>query len=136
MNQDQVVFAGSLLVLAILTVMWLLKKAKQRRARNWPSAAAAVESSSVTLVSGGGQPGAAAYYAELRYSYEVQGQRYQGRLRRRFILKGRADKWTAECAGKPLTVRYNGENPGDSVVLESDRTAPPSLPSPPPADPA
>ena len=34
------------------------------------------------LKSGGGQPGAAAYYAELKYSYTVQGQTYSSRLSR------------------------------------------------------
>ena len=127
MNQDQIIFAGSVLVLAVLIVVSLLKRAKQRRAHHWPSVVGHIESTGVTLSSGGGQPGAAAYYAELKYSYKIDGQSYQGALRRRFILKGRADKWIDGFAkSNSLTVRYNRENPGDSLVLDDDHVLPAS----------
>ena len=72
----------------------------------------------MTLKSDGGQP---AYYAELKYFYTVQGQTYFGGLRRRFILKQRADKWIAGFANsKVLTVRHNPEKAKDSILLESD----------------
>jgi hypothetical protein len=120
-NQDNFVLAITVLFLATATMLWLLKRAKLRRAHSWPTEVGRVESSAVMLSSGGGQPGAAAYYAELKYSYTVQGQTYSGGLRRRFILKGRADKWIGRYVNaNPLTVRYNANNVNDSVLLESD----------------
>jgi hypothetical protein len=130
MNQDQVIFAGSILVLSILTALWLLRRAKLRRARNWPTVAGHVESAAVTLNSGGGQPGSAAYYADLTYSYHLQGQGHRGNLRRRFILKAAADKWIAKyTSSDALTVRYNPAKARDSVLLESDhpRSARPTV---------
>src|SRR6266702_8850738 len=104
-NQDQVIFAMPVLTLATLTAIWLMRRAKLRRARNWPTMQGRIESTSVTLKSGGGQPGSAAYYAEVKYSYTVQEQTYFGSLRHRFSLKGRADKWAERYSkGNALTV--------------------------------
>src|SRR3954470_6344208 len=124
MNQDQVTLACSILVLAGLAAFYLLRRAKLRRARNWPITDGHVDSSAVTLSSGGEQHGSAAYYAELKYSYRVHGQEYRGRLRRRFILKGRADNWIRSyLSSKGLTVRYNPGKASDSVLLEADHAA-------------
>lgn len=118
MNQDQVIFAASVVVLAVLSAVWLRDKAKRQRARNWPTAPGQVESTDLVLTSGGGQPGAAAFYAEVKYVYEVAGETYRGILRRRFILKGRADKWISEIAARnQVTVHYDPETPRDSFVL-------------------
>ena len=130
MNQDQAIFAGSILVLSILAALWLLRRAKLWRARNWPTVVGRLESAAVSLTSGGGQPGWAAYYADLTYSYQVQDHAHRGTLRRRFILKGAADKWIAKFTNSDcLTVRYNPAKARDSVVLESDhpRSAPRSV---------
>jgi hypothetical protein len=122
LDQDKFISAISIVVVATAAVFWLLKRMKLRRARSWPSEVGRVESSSVRLESGGGQPGSAAYYAELKYSYTVQGRSYSGGLRRRFILKGRADKWIGKySSGNPLTVRYNANKVEDSLLLESDQ---------------
>ena len=121
LNQENFVMAISFAFVGAVVVFWLLKRAKLRRAHNWPTEVGHVESTAVVLKSGGGQPGAAAYYAELKYSYTVQGQTYSGGLSRRFILKGRADKWIAKYAnGEPLTVRYNPGKAKDSVLLDTD----------------
>jgi hypothetical protein len=131
-NADNFFLLLSLLVLGVFFAAWLLRRAKRRRARTWPSEQGQVLSANVVLKSGGGQPGSAAYYAQLEYSYTVQGQTYIGRLRRRFILKGRADKWIESFAGNGvLTVRYNPQKARDSILLESDRTGAvsPSTPS-------
>jgi hypothetical protein len=77
------------------------------------------------LRSGGAQPGSSAYYAEVKYSYIIEGQSYPGTLRQRFILKGRAHKWIENYAnGKPLTVRHNPRKARDSVLLAEDLNAP------------
>jgi len=120
-NQDNIVMAISFVVVAAFVVFWLLKRAKLRRAHHWPTEVGHVESTAVVLKSGGGQPGAAAYYAELKYSYTVEGQTYSGGLSRRFILKGRADKWIAKYGNSdPLTIRYNPAKAKDSVLLDTD----------------
>jgi len=120
-NQDNIVMAISFVVVAAFVVFWLLKRAKLRRSQSWPTEVGRVESTAVVLKSGGGQPGAAAYYAELKYSYTVQGQTYSGWLSRRFILKGRAEKWIARYGNNdPLTVRYNPAKARDSVLLDTD----------------
>lgn len=124
MNHDLVIFACSILVLAVMAVLWLMRRRKLRRARNWPMTAGRVESAAVILESGGGQPGSAAHCAHLKYSYQARGQTYGGSMRRRFMLKGAADKWIARFAnGTPLTVRYNPSNVHDSVLLEADHPA-------------
>lgn len=124
MNQDQVIFALSVLVLGIMAVLWLARREKLRRARNWPVTTGRLESAAITLKSSGGQPASAAYYAELKYSYQTRGQTHRGSLRRRFMLKGAAEKWTAKYAnGNPLTVRYDPSKVHDSVVLEADHPA-------------
>ena len=81
-NQDNIVMAISFVVVAAFVVFWLVKRAKLWRAQSWPIGVGRVESTAVVLKSGGGQPGAAAYYAELKYSYTVQGHTYSGGLSR------------------------------------------------------
>jgi hypothetical protein len=123
-REDAVVSLVSLAVLGFFFVRWLLRRAKLRRARNWPSELGRVQSTSVVLSSGGGQPGSAAFYAEVTYSYVVQGQTCSGVLRRRFLLEGRANKWMDSFAkSEVLTVRYNPQKIEDSVLLESDQAA-------------
>jgi hypothetical protein len=121
MNQDQVITVCSILVLAAMLTAWVLRRAKLRRARRWPVAPGEIQSAEVTLKAGSGQPGSAAYFAEIRYSYRVQGKTYLGRSRRRFLFKGRADKWVAEHSKQDLPVRYNPSKFSDSVLLEQDR---------------
>ena len=121
-HQDSFLLVFSVVVLGFFLVRWLSQRSKQRRARNWPSEPGHVQSATVVLKSGGGQPGAAAYYAELKYSYTVQGETYFGGLRRRFMLKERAEKWIDSFAkNEVLTVRYNPQKTADSVLLESDQ---------------
>ena len=70
MNQDQVIFAGSILVLAVIAAIWLLRRSKLQRTRHWPVAAGHVESTAGTSESSGAQPGSAEHYPELKYSYQ------------------------------------------------------------------
>jgi hypothetical protein len=119
---DSFLFVFSLLVLGVFLARWVAQRVKRRRARNWPVALGDLRSANVVLESAGGQPGAAAFYAQLEYSYTIQGQIHFGRLRRRFMLKGRAERWIESFAKNGvLTVRYNPQKVEDSVLLESDR---------------
>lgn len=113
---------GFTLVFVVLLCRWILQRLKVRRAAAWPVEVAHMQSSGVALSSGGGQPGAAAYYAELRYSYTVQGTSHEGSVRRRFMRKESAEAWIQKfTTADVLTVRYNPGNPADSVLLEGDQ---------------
>jgi hypothetical protein len=123
--QNMFWFTISILFLAGAAALWLRKRLRLKHARSWPVASGTVLATSVTLRSGGAQPGSSAYYAEVKYSYIIEGQSYPGTLRQRFILKGRADKWIENYAnGKPLTVRHNPRKARDSVLLAEDLNAP------------
>jgi hypothetical protein len=121
-NQDNIVMAISFILVAAFVVFWLLKRVKLRRAKSWPTEVGRVESTAVVLKSGGGQAGAAAYFAELKYSYTVQGHTYSGGLSRRFILRGRADKWIRRyTTHQPLSIRYNPAKANDSVLFDREQ---------------
>ena len=85
---------GSIVALAAMATIWLLRRSKSQRTRHWPVAPAQVESTAGTLESSGAQPGSAEYYPELKYSYRVRGQAH-GNVRRRFVLKARRAR--ADC---------------------------------------
>ena len=123
MNHIDVWISVFCIVVGVVMVSrWILRRRKYRLAASWPVETGHLESSGVVLSSGGGQPGAAAYFAELRYSYAVQGNRYTGFLRRRFLRKGSAERWVQQfTANDMLTVRYSPEAPGDSVLRQEDQ---------------
>ena len=105
---------------AVVFGRWILQRRKYRLAASWPVELGHLDSSGVVLWSGGGQ---AAYFAELKYSYTVQGTRYSGSVRRRFIRKESAESWVQRfTTSDMLTVRYSPEAPSDSVVREEDQT--------------
>jgi Protein of unknown function (DUF3592) len=127
-DQNTIWLIVSILFLATAAALWVRKRIKLRHARDWPTETGRVDSSSVHLETAGGQPGAAAFYAQVKYSYAVQGQSFSGALRRKFMLKGRADKWIGRYTnGVPLTVRYNPADPKDSVLFEDEQAGIPSL---------
>ncbi len=120
MNQDSLVLAISLAVLAGVAAYWLLKQRKMRRSRSWPTAPGQVESTDTRLRSTG--PQQSKWYATVGYSYTVQGTAYSGTLQRTFMMKGSADKWIRKYArGGPLSLRYNPEKPKDSVLHEDEQ---------------
>jgi len=112
-----------ILIGAVLGGRWVLQRRKYRLAAGWPVEMGHLESSRVVFSSSGGQPGvAAAYYGELRYSYAVQGIRYSGFARRRFLRKESAESWIQRfTANDMLTVRYSPNAPADSVLREEDQ---------------
>jgi hypothetical protein len=63
------------------------------------------------------------YVAEVKYSCQHGGQTYPGKLRRTYLLKGRADKWVALYPqGRPLIIRRNPEDPADIVLFEDEQS--------------
>ena len=109
---------------AVVFGRWILQRRKYRLAATWPVELGHLDSSRVVFESGGGQPGvASAYYAELNYSYAVEGARYSGMARRRFIRKDSAENWLQRFTNSNmLTIRYSPKAPADSVLREEDQT--------------
>ena len=119
-NQDNIWLAISVVVLAIVAGGWLLRRAKLRRARSWPTTAGRVESSVMRLQSRGNNQ--SIWVAEVQYSYTVDGGSSSGSLRRTFLLNKSAEKWIANYPnGRPVTIRYNPNKTNDSVLDERDQ---------------
>lgn len=119
MSSEQIELLISIAVIAAVAVYLIGRAMKRSQARTWPMEQGRVESTAVRLEGSSTQQ---AYYAEVRYSYTVQGQSYSGQLRRRFMRKGSADKWIAGYAqGRPLTVRYNSKNARHSMLFEREQ---------------
>ena len=117
--------AISVLFLAGAAALWIRKRVRLKHARSWPTQTGRVESTAIRLQqSSGGQLGttSSSYIATVTYSYAVQDQYYSGTLRRSFMLKNRAEKWTGKfTTGLPLMVRYNSAHPKDSVLFEDEQ---------------
>lgn len=120
-TENNIWFIISIVVLAALAAVWILKQIKLKRARTWPTAGGRVESNQVRLEGSGTQQ--AKHVAVITYSYSVQGAAYRGLLRRSFMLHGSAHKWAdAYAEGRDLLVRYNPNNAKDSVLLEREQS--------------
>jgi hypothetical protein len=121
-NQSVILLVISLVVLAIASAGWILQRLKRRRALGWPAAEGQVDSTDVRLEQRGNNQ--SAYVAEVNYAYTGEGERYSGRLRRTFLLHGKAHKWAGNYAkGRALSIRYNPTNVKDSVLLEREQAA-------------
>ncbi len=122
MNQNSIVFAISIIVLAAFVVFWVLKRMKLRRARSWPKEVGEVDATTLKLESKGNNQ--SAWGASVQYSYSVQGAAYAGALRRQFLLKGSAEKWIGKyTTGAAVTVRYDPAKASDSVVFDDDQSS-------------
>lgn len=108
---------ATLLVLMViaLTSAWLLW-AKKRRAESWPLIPARVERAVVEGTDTG-------YYADLAYSYEVNGEFYSGFYQKSFRVRRFAEEFVSITHGQQLLVRYHPEKPEDSVIRDQDNAA-------------
>jgi len=122
-NQQNIILAVSIVVLLAAAVIFVLTRLRLRRARTWPTQAGKVESTAVKLETSGSPPNmSSAHVATVTYSYAVEGAAYSGTLRRRFVLKGSADKWIGKySSGSPLTIHYNPANATDSVLFDDEK---------------
>lgn len=120
MNQDTLWLTLSILTLGALTVLWLRRRMKLQRARTWPIAAGQVESTEVRLEGAGTQQ--PRYVADVIYSYNLNGQRYSGHLRRSFLLNGRAHKWIESYPkDSAITIHYDPAKAADSVLFDDEQ---------------
>lgn len=121
MNQNLVWFVLSAVVLAVLFVLWIMKRNRLRRARSWPIVLGTVTSSVVRVESYGERQ--STLVAEVTYSYSLNGESAAGVLRRNFLIPGHADRWAGSYpVGSSVTIRYNPENSKDSVMDENDQS--------------
>lgn len=97
------------------------QKLRENRAAMWPSADAEVQSVQVKHQHGSW------VVVQYRY-YAVQEYRY-GKYRRHFSRKNAAQIFADAMRGRHMQVRYREDEPGISVVLESDLRMSGALPT-------
>ena len=115
MNQNLFWSILSLIVLSFYLGKWLLGRARLKKARSWPVTDGLVDSTDIRLERRGAQQ--SIFVAEVRYSYEVEGQAHQGSWRRQFLMHGSAEKWTGNFpAGHCVAVHYNPAKPNDCAL--------------------
>ncbi|HEY8052269.1 MAG TPA: DUF3592 domain-containing protein [Steroidobacteraceae bacterium] len=120
MNQDNVIFLASLVVLGLFAGIGAFRFLKRRRAHKWPTMRGRVDTTALKYVESGETSGA--WVAAVSYQYTANGESHTGVHRRNFMTKGRGEKWLgAYATGAPLALRVNPKRPGDSVVLENDK---------------
>ena len=122
MQQDVIWSVLSIVVLAIVLGMWVMKRLKIRRSHNWPAEAGRVEATDLRLESRGGTQ--SVFVAAVKYSYSFEGSTYFGWLRRNYMLRDSAEKWLANFPdGRSLLVRRNPKTPSDSVLNEREQSS-------------
>lgn len=120
MSQDTIGLVLAIVLIGAVAAFWIRAQLKRKRARTWPATMGQVESTSVRLDTDITQQ--SRHVAEVVYSYNLQGQTYSGRLRRSFMLKGRAEKWIGRYAkGRALSIRYDPAKTKDSVLFEDEQ---------------
>jgi Protein of unknown function (DUF3592) len=116
----QLTWALIALTATALAILWIRMRIRLKRAHAWPMSTGKVASTAVRLEGSGTE---LRYVAEMSYSYMVNGTSYFGHLRRTFMLHGRAHGWASSYStGRPVIVRYNPANAGDSVLFENEQT--------------
>ena len=105
---------GALIGAGGLILRWRLKL-KQGRAESWPMVSATIDRAVVISNDNG-------YYADLLYSYSVNGDYFSGAHQKAFRREKRADEFTASVHHQQVWVRYRPEDPQDSLIREQDNT--------------
>jgi hypothetical protein len=107
-------------VTAFLVVWWVRGRMLRNRARQWPTAAGKVAASNLQLEPRGNTQ--SAHVATINYSYEALGTAHHGVWKRSTMLHGKAQGWIDKHPlGAKLSVRYDPNTPGSSVILDADQ---------------
>jgi hypothetical protein len=109
-----VIFAGFGVISSLIG--WWLLAAKKRRAESWPMISARVERAEVEGTDTG-------YYADLSYSYQVNGEFFSGFYQKTFHMRRFAEEFVSITRGQHLFVRYHPEKPENSVIRDQDNAA-------------
>jgi len=107
------------LLVSAVKPMW--RKIKTRLVNSWPSVTGKIESVDVNEPKGflGLKTSSTPrYFAEITYSYGVDGNTYTGTNRREFGDQDEAWDFLRDLKGKAVVVHYNSRKPGASSLSE------------------
>jgi len=96
---------------------------QRRQANAWPTLTGCIEAVAVKpkkqiLIPTAPGGRAAAYMAELAYSYTLEGNCYLGQYRREFPSEEEGREFVRDLHGKSVIVSYNARKPGKSLLSE------------------
>ncbi|HEX3985770.1 MAG TPA: DUF3592 domain-containing protein [Acidobacteriaceae bacterium] len=89
------------------------QRVRERRAAMWPSATGEVQTARVKKSQRG-------CWVEVGYRYYARGEYRYGKYRRHFRRKAAAEAFAGVIRGRTIQVRFQEDNPGESVLLEQD----------------
>ena len=115
------VFGAAWLLIGIFLLIRGFIELQQARLESWPSTRGRIiDAQMLSAESEPGQP--PTWWLELKYSYELKGEQYQGRrirtggpvlLANKSLVEKAAEQYTP---GKEVSVFYNPENPSEAVL--------------------
>lgn len=119
-NQNTIILIVSVGVTAFMVLRWVRGRMLRNRARDWPKVVGKVEASALQMESRGNNQ--SVHVATIDYSYEALGTACRGVWRRSTLLHGKGKGWIDKYpAGVALSVRYDPDKPGSSVILDADQ---------------
>jgi hypothetical protein len=128
MNEPEVRLWANAVRLAIVafgfgTLAWRRRKRRHLEvaAQSWPSVDGWIQCGQVTPV-----PNPPRYVVTLTYSYQAD-EYGSGTFAREFSTESDADTFVRQLKDKPIPIRYNPDNPDESVLEEADVDAKCSL---------
>lgn len=114
--------SASVLGLGAFGLLWSLKKKRLRTARAWPVRTGRIVSTDVRLEE---RPdGSHMWMAQATYAFELGGETRTSRLRRTFLLEGRARQWAGRYpAERAVKIHCNPADPGDSAMFDDEQAS-------------
>lgn len=97
---------------------------QRRRASSWPTTSGQIESVTVSeakrsFFSTSPRGSSPLYFAQLGYSYSIEGKVEAGIHKREFGTEWEASEFVRELKGKPVLVHYNPNKPSKSALSET-----------------
>jgi hypothetical protein len=119
-DQNTIILIFSVAVMAFLVWRWVRGRMLRNRARDWPKVVGKVETSALQMERRGNNQ--SVHVATIDYAYEALGTAYRGVWKRSTMLHGKGQGWIDKYpAGVSLSVRYDPDKPGASVILDADQ---------------
>jgi len=120
-----------LIVALVFFFIWRRNNQQAQASRNWPSTLGTIGASSIQARPSHSSEGgtSTAYYPEVLYQYEVNGNRYMGQRITFGSQVGYGDSNRARAIvdryvpGNQIRVYYNPNNPSDAVLEQSAGTS-------------
>ncbi|HEX4005563.1 MAG TPA: DUF3592 domain-containing protein [Acidobacteriaceae bacterium] len=132
-SKDWLVHSLIILVFGVIALggiaakVWprLVRRAQERRARNWAPASAVIDLVTVHKEwqpGGRGAPGSYSYEVMLTYSWHDPGLQ-TGEFTRSFNSENDAQDWADACKGRTVTVHVDPKDPANSVLRTEELDA-------------